>query len=583
MSVKVFKKTTRRTIFMVFLFALWSSVIGYRLVQLQIIQHKELKNQVLKQNQNKDDIIPQRGTIFDRNGNRLACSVPRASVFYSTVEGEPLKKQFRRIDQLRKVLDISAQKARNIKSQIRDDDPFIYIKRKIDPEKESLLKNQDLEGVHMLEESKRFYPHSNLASHVIGRVDFSEEGISGAELRFNSILRGNKGIRLNYKDARRMEYNFKILKPAEPGKEIFLSIDETIQYIASENLKKAVLKHKAAWGTIIISCPRTGEILAMSSFPEKDLNKPLTDIHSLFSNKAIHHVFDPGSTFKVITFSAAIESNKVPYSETFDCSKGYIRVANKTFHDHHKFNLLSFPEVIIHSSNVGTIKIGQLVGEELLYHKIKSFGFGKRTGIELPAEQKGILHPTEKWSQLSLASLSVGYEISVTALQLLNALNIIANQGVQIPFTIIKKGNHPHSIQSEEEFVPKRIISENTALQIKNMLKRVVKEGTGRTAQVKGYETAGKTGTAQKINPDTGRYTSSAHTAVFMGFVPADNPALSMIVVVDDPKGLYYGSQVSAPVFKDTALKVLRYMGIHPEFEFSRPIIAAQNPNTGKT
>ena len=303
---------------MVFLFTLWSSVIAFRLVDLQIINHKELKRQVQRQNQNQDDIIPQRGTIYDRNGNRLACSVPRASVFYSTVAEEPLETQFQRINQLKKILGISWKKVTNIKEQIKDDDPFIYVKRKIEPENEELLRSMDLKGVHMLEESKRFYPHGDLASHLIGRVDFSEKGISGVELEFNSLLRGEKGIMLNYKDARRKEYSFQILKQAEPGKNLILSIDETIQYIAAENLKSAVLDSKAAWGTIIVSSPRTGEILAMSSYPESDLNKPLTDVHMLFSNKAIHHVFDPGSTFKIVTFSAAIESNKIPYSETFD-------------------------------------------------------------------------------------------------------------------------------------------------------------------------------------------------------------------------------------------------------------------------
>jgi cell division protein FtsI/penicillin-binding protein 2 len=583
MNEKTIKKTVRRTLFMVFIFSIWTSLIVLRLIQLQVIQHQELKNQVEKQNQNKDEIIPQRGTIFDRKGTRLACSVPRASVFYSTVEEESLETQFKKINQLKKILGISAEKTRNIKAQIKTNDPFIYIKRKIEPEKELILTNMSLKGVHMLEESKRFYPHRDLASHVIGRIDFSEKGISGAELRFDSILRGKKGTILNYKDARRKEYSFQILKHAEPGKDLVLSIDETIQYLAAENLKKAVLEAGASWGTIIVSHPPTGEILAMSSFPEGDLNNPLTDIRSLYSNKAIHHVFDPGSTFKIVTFTAAVESNKIPTSQFFDCSQGYIRVANKIFHDHHRYDLLSFPEVIIHSSNVGTIQIGQIVGEKLLYERIKDFGFGKKTGIELPAEQSGILHPIDQWSRLSLASLSIGYEISVTALQLLNTLNIIANNGIQIPFTIIKKGSHPELNESGQDAVPKRVLSEKTALQIKEMLKRVVTEGTGRTAQVNGYEAAGKTGTAQKINPETGGYTSGAHTSVFMGFIPVDHPALSIIIVIDDPKGPYYGSQVSAPVFKKTVSKALRYMGIFPENEATRPIIAAQNSNTGKT
>ncbi|MBD3414714.1 MAG: hypothetical protein GF421_09830 [Candidatus Aminicenantes bacterium] len=583
MSADATKKTRRRTLFMVFLSLIWSTLVVLRLVQIQVIQHKDFKQQVQRQNQNKDDILPKRGTIFDRNGNRLACSIPRATVVYSTVEDEPLDVQFRRINQLKRILGISSKKVRSIKSQIREDDPHIVLKRKIEPEKEALLNDLSLKGVHMREESKRFYPHNDLASHVIGRVDFYEKGINGVELKFNSLLRGEKGVMLNYRDARRKEYSFQVLKPAQPGNDLVLSIDETVQYIASKNLEKAVQKARAAWGTIIVSHPRSGEILAMSSCPESDLNQKLTDLRLLNMNKAIHHMFDPGSTFKIITFTAAIDSHRIPYSQTFDCSKGYIRVVNKTFHDHHKFEQLSFPEVIIHSSNVGTIKISQQVGEELLYEKIKSFGFGEKTGIELPAEQSGIAHPIRNWSRLSLASLSIGYEISVTALQLLSSLNIIANQGAQIPFTILKKSSRTSLKPDEEENIPRQVISKSTALQIKDMLKRVVTEGTGQTAQVKGYQAAGKTGTAQKIDPQTGGYTSRAHTSVFMGFVPADDPVISIIVVVDDPKGLYYGSQVAAPVFKETALKVLRYLGIPPDDEPEKPIIAAQKTNSNRT
>jgi len=583
MSENAAKKTKRRTFFMVFVFTLWSSLIVFRLVELQVINHKELKIQVERQNQNQDEIIPRRGTIFDRNGNRLACSVPRATVFYSTIVEEPLETQFRRINQLKNILGISWEKVRDIKEQIKDDDPYIVVKRKIDPQKEELLRNMDLKGVHMREGSKRFYPHEDLASHVIGRVDFSEKGVSGVELEFNSRLSGKKGIMLNYKDARRKEYSFQVLKQAEPGKDLILSIDETIQYIASENLKQTVHDSKAAWGTIIVSRPRTGEILALSSYPESDLNERLRDVGSLFSNKAIHHLFDPGSTFKIVTFSAAIDSRKIPYSETFDCSKGYIRVANKTFHDHHRYELLSFPEVIIHSSNVGTIQIGQLIGENLLYEKIKSFGFGKKTGIELPAEQQGIVHPLNQWSRLSLPSLSIGYEISVTALQMLNALNIIANKGIQIPFTILKKGEHSDSIPAQKSKPHHRVLAESTAVQLKDMLKRVVNEGTGGAARVKFYQAAGKTGTAQKIDPETGRYTSGAHTSIFMGFIPAEEPALSMIIVIDDPKGAFYGGLVSAPVFKETASRVLRYLGVPPKPDYPKPIITAQKASEGET
>jgi cell division protein FtsI (penicillin-binding protein 3) len=298
----------------------------------------------------------------------------------------------------------------------------------------------------------------------------------------------------------------------------------------------------------------------MANFPEYDLNHLPSRVHLLDRNKAIHHMFDPGSTFKIITASAAIESHKVALEDTFDCSEGLRLIAGKIIRDHHKFEILRFPEIIIHSSNVGATLIGERLGEETLYNMIQSFGFGKKTGIDLPAEEKGIFWPLKKWTTISCASLSIGYEIAVTPIQMLQAINIIANRGIIIPPRIVKIIPQEPEMTSQSSPSFTRAISEKTAAILCDILKKVVDRGTGQKAQIQGYNIAGKTGTAQKLDPLTGGYTSRAHLASFVGFVPIENPLLSMIVIIDEPQDKYYGGDVAAPIFRDIAKLALRYL-----------------------
>ncbi len=577
------KRIHRRIVIMFFFFIIWFGVLIFRLFQIQVINHTALKEKALQQHQNIGVIYPKRGKIFDRSGNILACSIPSYSVFLTPFEGIPDEQQFQKIEKLKRPLGLSFRETQKIKSKIREDASFIWIKRKMDPEVSQKIHNLNLNGISLIEESKRFYPQKKLAAHVIGRVNIDEIGASGIEYKYNSLLEGEKGKRLILKDAKRREYRVEVIKEPESGSDLFLTLDETIQYIAARELEKAVKEAQADWGTAILSHPSSGEILAMANFPEFDLNTPPSQISLLDRNKAIHHIFDPGSTFKIITASAALESKKVNVRDTYDCRGGFRRIAKKTFRDHKKFDLLSFPEVIIHSSNIGATLISDQIGKKTLYETIKKFGFGEKTGIDLPAEEKGIVHPIDEWTLISSASLAIGYEICVTPIQMLHALNIIANHGVSVPLRIVKK--IPGSPQEAPIYKARlqRVISEYTASLLSEILRRVVSEGTGISAQIKGYDVAGKTGTAQKVDPSTKEYTRSMHIASFAGFVPVENPVLSLIVIIDNPKGKYFGGDVAAPAFKKIASQVLYYLNIPPKKQKRQTLAAERLRREGKT
>ncbi len=569
------KKVKKRTVILFSFSLLWLSLLVFRLFQLQVIDHPRLKKEAIQQNQNKSTIEARRGTIFDRNGTILARSIPKYSVFYQPMEGESDSQQWTTIKRLKNVLELTPKKLEGIRAQIGKDSSFIWIIRKIDETKSDRIKSMDLNGIYLMEENKRFYPQGSRAAHVLGRVDIDEKGVSGIEYKYNTALQGKEGEGLILRDAKRRRYRFETLKAPVDGKDLVLTLDEIIQYISESELRKAVEYHQAGWGTVIVSLPSSGEILALANYPTFDLNHLPSPPTRVDRNRAIHHTYDPGSTFKVVTVSAAVENNSVGFNETFDCSQGYVVWAGNVFRDHQKFGVLSFPQVFIHSSNVGTIGIGQRVGEKNLFNAIKYFGFGQKTGIDLPAEERGLLNPLEKWTKISVASHSIGYEISVTPIQMLQAINVIANNGVSVSPKIVKKILDTE-IDAHVPLSPyKRIISEETAAKVSAILHDAVLEGTGIEAQVPGYTIIGKTGTAQKFDLVEKKYISSAHTASFVGYVTQGRPLFSMIVVIDNPKGHYHGGQVAAPIFRNIAKKILSYLCIPPDKHASATLIAS--------
>jgi cell division protein FtsI (penicillin-binding protein 3) len=575
------KKINSRTIFLLFFLFLWLGVIVLRLVELQVVNHTKFKAEVLDQNHDVEAILPQRGTIFDRSGTILARSLPRPSIFYYPPKDESLESHREKIEKLRRILGLSQKNLSSIYVRIKKGKSFIWIKRKVEPEVATRVKELNLSGVHFDEENKRFYPQGRRAAQLLGRVNIDDRGQSGIEYKYNTILAGEEGKRLILRDAKHREYRFEILKDPEPGKNLILTIDETIQYIAEKELANALRKTRALWGTVIISHPATGEILAMASNPTFNLNTPPSKVSRVERNRAIHHTFDPGSTFKIVTASAALENKSVRLQDVFDCTPGKIRIPGKTVWDHKKMGVLTFSDVFIHSSNVGTVQIGERIGKEHLNTMIKAYGFGEKTGIDLPAEEKGIYRPIKNWTDISLFSLSIGYEISITAVQMLQAISTVANKGINTPPRIVKKILTATG-EKQEPFVQfRRIISEETAQTLSQILQNVILKGTGTKAQVDGYSAAGKTGTAQKFDPSIGRYSNKKHTASFVGFVPVNDPVLAIVVVIDEPADEFYGGDVAAPVFKAIASQTLRYLQVPKDVTFRKSITTAKERSVG--
>jgi cell division protein FtsI (penicillin-binding protein 3) len=556
------KQARRRTLIMALFCAFWFLAIVVRLVQIQVFGHARAEARVIDQNQGQRDIQPRRGTIYDRQGQILAVSLPARSVYYLPNPADPIPARIEPIRRLAGSLELTAKELEKIESQIRANAYHVWLKRKIDPDAAARMFNRKL-GIVYEEETTRLYPLGPLAAHVLGGVTIEGKGISGIELKFNSALQGKKGQSIILHDAKKREYHYEVIKEPENGRDIVLTLDETIQFYAQSAIQKAVDETGAAWGTAIVSNPGTGDILAMATAPGFDPNEYPAQPEADY-NRAVRHMYDPGSTFKIVTAAAALENRVVTLADTFDCRKGSIDVAGGPIRDHQQMGILSFAEVITNSSNVGTIMVGQRLTEEQLYRMIDAFGFGRRTGIELPAEAAGQLSPVGKWSRRSQSSLSIGYEISVTPIQVLQAMNAVANRGLLVPPRIVKSIQGSRSSRSAETSTAV-VFSPDVGEKLAAILERAVAEGTGKSARPEGYDAAGKTGTTQKYDPDLKAFSTKRHIASFVGFVPADKPALSIIVVLDDPRTEeQYGGQLAAPVFREIALRALRTIGVRP-------------------
>ncbi|MDH7492257.1 MAG: penicillin-binding protein 2 [Candidatus Saccharicenans sp.] len=556
----------------------WFMVISLRLLELQVLEHKKLKAEVVEQTQDLITVLPTRGTIFDRNGKILARSLPAASVFFSPVKGESLDQQIKGLYQIQNLLGLKDSDLRKIINSIEKRKRFTWIKRKIPLEVGEKILKLKLPGIYLLQENRRFYPQGQLAAHVLGGVNIDDYGLAGVEYFYNSLLRGEEGQQLIMKDARKREFFIETIKETRPGQDIYLSLDSTIQYLAEKELQQAVEKHQANWGCLIISIPWTGEILAMANYPSYDPND-FPPSEKVMANRVIQHTYEPGSTVKIVTAAAARELAGINWNTYYDCSQGYLVFGGTIVRDHVRMGVLSFPEVFIQSSNVGAIKIADRAGAENIYRMFRAFCFGEKTGIDLPGEEAGIVHPLEKWRKSSLR-VAIGYELAATPLQVLRAMNVFATGGYLVQPRVRLEGPaplsaiRPASLEAPAGSQP--VLSPKTARELVNLvLRQVVEKGTGREAGLPGYVLAGKTGTAQKYDPELRAYSSSRHVASFAGFVPADHPLISMMVVIDEPHGqFHYGGQVAAPVFREVARKVLLYLNQLPEKVSDRMILA---------
>ncbi|MBN2200199.1 MAG: penicillin-binding protein 2 [Candidatus Aminicenantes bacterium] len=575
-------RVNRRTAWLVLFFGLWTGVLVFRLVQIQILRHGQYKAEVDEQSRNIWPIRPRRGNIVDRGGAILARSLPAQSVFLTHAANESAAEQFRKVETLRDILDLSSAEIKKIRDRISQNGHFTYIKRQVSAEDADRVRALGLPGIALHPETKRFYPCGRLASHVLGGVNIDEKGQAGVEFSYNDVLQGRAGEALVMRDAKRRKFRLETLKDSHPGEDIVLTLDAAIQYIVERELKKAVAASQAAWGSIIVSRPATGEILALANVPDYDPNHWPPSVPGAASNRAVQHNFEPGSTFKIVTAAAALETESVGPAEIFNCRADAVDVPGKAIRDHKPFDALNFHEIFIHSSNIGTIQVGLRTGETELRRMIWALGFGRKTGLDLPGEESGIYRPEASWTPRTLPAVAIGYEISVTAIQVLQAMNVIANRGLSVPPRIVKSVLDPAAAPPPDGPTGLRVLSRATAERLAAILVQSVEEGTGFEAKPDGYPTAGKTGTAQKYDPARGAYVQDKHLASFAGFVPADNPALSIIVVLDEPRGSYYGGQIAAPVFRSVAEQILRYLRISPRHPAPRGLIAAHLPPGGR-
>lgn len=545
------------------LLLLWVLIIAGRLFSLQVIHYRDWAQRAKRQQQRFVELTPPRGVIYDRNGQELAMSVQVDSVF--AVPGD-VPDHATAASLLAGVLGTDAAE---IQQKLDSGKTFLWIARKVDSATSTRIKQLNLKGIYFAKEPKRFYPKGDLAAQVLGYVGLDDDGLGGVELNFDETLRGIAGSTRIRVDARRKAMG-RTERMAEAGQNIVLTIDQNIQYIAEREIAVAMQETQAEAATIVVQNPKTGEILALANRPTFDPNTFDHVPAQQLKNRAISDAYEPGSMFKTVTLSAALEEHVTNPEERFDCSPGFIVVGGARMRDSHRMGVLTTSEVLAHSSNVGAIKIGMKLGEERLYKYIRAYGFGQQTGIELPGEAKGLVKPTRNWSKTSLAAMSMGQEVGVTAIQAISAISTFANDGIWSAPRIVAGVTPPNAGPQSVAFHPaqqRRIVSPMTAAQMKRMMEGVVLFGTGRRAMLDGYTSAGKTGTAQKVDPKTGRY-GSRYVASFIGFAPVNNPAITVAVIIDSAQGLHQGGQVSAPVFQRVAQQVLEYLHVPHDTQF---------------
>jgi cell division protein FtsI (penicillin-binding protein 3) len=535
---------------------LWCLAICGRLIYLQIFCYGSFARQAEHQQQREIPLSAKRGAIYDRAGHELAMSVLVDSAFAVPTEVKDLPTAVSLITR------ITGEDRNLVLADCRNHKTFCWVARKANDETIERIRSLNLQGIHFQKEPKRFYPARDLAAQVVGTVGMEDAGQSGIEHAFDDELRGRAGKMFISVDARRQWFS-DVEKQPEPGENLVLTIDKNIQYIAEKELDQAIHDTQAIAGTVIVENPHTGEILALANRPtfNPNLRKEITP--NALTNRAVSYVYEPGSTFKLVTISAALEEKLTNPNEVFDCQMGSIVYNGMRIRDSKPHGLLPVWGVLAESSDVGAIKIALRLGEDRFYKYIRAFGFGQQTGIELPGETRGLTKPVSRWSKVSIAAISMGQEIGISPIQLAGLISTFANDGVWVAPRIVTGKVEPQGMPQTVAFHPgasRRVISSYTAAEMRSMMQKVVLEGTGRKAVLEGYTSAGKTGTAQKVDPATGAYSKTKYIGSFAGFAPVNNPQIVVAVILDSAVGLHQGGQVSAPVFRRVTQQVLEYL-----------------------
>jgi cell division protein FtsI (penicillin-binding protein 3) len=560
-------------------FLVWAVAIGSRLFWLQIVQHGEYVEKAEKQQQRTFEVAPRRGVLYDRNLHELAMTVLVDSIYAVPTEIENKQAAARSLSQLVHTDPADAQSTeQQISDRLVKGHGFAWVARRVTPDVATRVKALNLKGIYFQKEFQRFYPNSEIAAQVLGYVGVDDNGLGGLEQKFDSDLHGVSGRMYTAMDARRRVLGSTEREP-EPGRNIVLTIDSNIQFMAERALDHTMEKTQALNGTVVVQDVHTGQILALAIRPTFNPNQFRRTTPALLRDHAVSDVYEPGSTFKLVTYSAALDQKVATPDDMIDCQGGQITLAGRVIHDDKSdrgLGTVSVATALARSSDVAAVKLALKVGPDRFYQYIRDFGFGSRTNVELPGETRGLLRPPSRWGGSSIGSLAIGQEVAVTPVQLVAMVSAIANGGVYLPPHVLMPegatgssgkltpvpfrpdGDLPNPLPQGAH----RVITTLTAAQMRKMMEGVVLFGTGKSAQLNGYSSAGKTGTAQKIDPATHTYSKTMHVASFAGFAPVNNPVISVAVIVDTPKGEYYGASVSAPVFSEVAQQVLEYLGV---------------------
>jgi len=569
----------RRVTFTAVAIALWVTAIEGRLVYLQVIDRTDLVERAERQQMRTRPLPAKRGEILDRRGRVLATSVDADSIYAIP---SAIGDQQDAVAKLCGALgDCTAKERQELADRLKRQRNFAYVRRQVSPDDAKRVAALNLDGIGFVPESRRFYPNRELAAHLLGFVGIDNKGLSGIESAYDSQIRGKEGQVLVHTDARRHAFS-RFERPPTTGSTIELTIDEYLQHVAERELRAGIAEHRAEGGSAIVMDPRTGEILAMANEPTFNPNVYREFVEHQRRNRSVQDLYEPGSTFKIVTASAAIEEKVMPIDAWIDTSPGIIRIGNRVVdeYQHHNYQTLSFTDVIVRSSNVGAIKIGFRVGTERLSRYVDRYGFGRPVSPDFPSESPGIVWSADKWTDSALASVSMGYQIGVTPLQMIAAVSSVANNGEYLEPRAVRAVYRDGRRYAVHPKLVRRTIEPNTAATLISIMEEVVKRGTAKLADIPGYTVAGKTGTASKLI--NGHYAATENNVSFVGFVPSRDPAVAIIVVIDAPHaGGNSGGVVSAPIFKRIAEAALRYLGVPPTINPAPPVLVARRDASG--
>ena len=557
-----------RQVFVFLFFLLSLTLLSARLFYLQAVRYPFYRKIASEEHTFSEQLQPKRGTIYDRNTRVLAVNLNRESVYANPRE---IKNKEEAAKILASTLNLD-QKA--VIEKISRDKGFAWIKRKLTTKEALQVRKFNLAGIGFIEESKRFYPNSQLACHVLGSVDIDNKGLEGLESLYDNYLKGQGGWLVSMQDAKKnllKSYQQEFLPPRN-GYSLVLTIDDIIQNIAEKELYKMYDKYHAKGASIIVMDPKNGDILALANYPNFDLNNLTKRPPEAIRNRAINDFFEPGSIFKIVTASTALEEKAVDLNDKFDCENGAWKIGKRVLHDHKPHGILTFREVIEKSSNIGTVKAAGMFGPEKMFKYMRLFGFYEKTGIDLPGEVTGMNRPISGWTSSSMYAIPMGQEVTSTAIQLARAISVIADNGFLVKPRIVRQivDDDGEIIKEFPPQVTRKVISPETAAKMRGLLMGVVESGTGQKAKMEEFSAGGKTGTAQKVDPG-GTYSHSRFMASFIGFAPVSKPVLAVAVCIDEPHPVYFGGDVAAPVFKNVMDESLKHLGIKDTYVPSKP------------